>query len=126
MQFSIAPVLLALAGILAALLLYKKESERPAKIAASLGGLYRLVYHKFYIDELYLFVTRKIVFNLVGKPAAWIDKHIVDGMVNGTGSTTEFIAEKIKGMQSGKVQQYSMFFFVALIGLIVLFMYVIK
>ena len=125
-QFSIAPVLLAIAGILAAMLLYKKDSERPAKIADSLGGVYRLIYHKFYLDELYLFVTQKIIFNLVGKPAAWIDKHIVDGMVNRAGSTTEFFAEKIKGMQSGKVQQYSMYFFVALIGLIVLFMYVIK
>ncbi|MEP7163911.1 MAG: NADH-quinone oxidoreductase subunit L [Ferruginibacter sp.] len=123
LEFSIAPVVLGLAGIFTAMWLYKKQNDKPDRIAASLSGLYKAAYHKFYIDELYIFITKKIVFNLVGKPAAWIDKNIVDGLMNAIGNTTAFISEKIKGFQSGKVQQYGIYFLAGVIGLAVLFIY---
>jgi NADH-quinone oxidoreductase subunit L len=46
----------------------------------------------FYIDELYLFITKKIVFNLIGRPAAWIDRNIVDGFMNLLASITQEIS----------------------------------
>ena len=124
--FSIAPVALGLIGIFTAMWLYKNQTERAAKLALSLNGLYKAAYHKFYVDELYLFITKKIIFNLVARPAAWIDKNIVDGMVNATGNTTQLISEKIKGFQSGKVQQYAFYFLAGVIGLALLFIYVWK
>jgi NADH-quinone oxidoreductase subunit L len=123
-QFSIAPVAIGLGGIFTATWLYKNQNNKPAVIAASLGGLYRAACNKFYIDELYLFITKKIIFNFIGRPAAWFDKNIVNGMVNATGNTTLFISEKIKGFQSGKVQQYAIYFLAGVIGLAVLFIYV--
>ncbi|CAN5416739.1 NADH-quinone oxidoreductase subunit L [soil metagenome] len=125
-QFSIAPVALGLAGIFGALWLYKTHNDRPQKIAASLGSIYKAAFHKFYIDEMYVFITRKIIFNLIGKPAAWFDKNIVDGMVNGTASTTASVAEKIKGIQSGKVQQYAIYFLVSVLMLAIIFIYIWK
>ncbi len=124
--FSIAPVSLGLIGIFAATWLYKTENDKPGKIASSLNGLYQAAYHKFYIDEIYLFITKKVVFSLIGKPAAWIDKNLVDGMVNATGDTTQAISEKIKGFQSGKVQNYAIYFLAGVIGLALLFIYVWK
>ena len=126
LQFSIAPVALGLAGIFLAMWLYKKQNERPARIASALSGIYKAAYHKFYIDEIYIFITKKILFNLIGRPAAWFDKNVVDGLVNATGDTTELIAQKIKGFQSGKVQQYAIYFLVGVIGMAVLFIYFIK
>jgi NADH-quinone oxidoreductase subunit L len=126
LQFSIIPVGLALTGIFTAMWLYKKENNKADAIAASLKGLYKIAYHKFYVDELYVFITRKILFNLIGKPAAWFDKNIVDGLMNETGNTTELISEKIKGFQSGKVQQYAIYFLAGVIGLAVLFIYLWK
>jgi NADH-quinone oxidoreductase subunit L len=126
LQFSILPVAIAVAGIITAMWLYKKENERPGKLAASLHGLYKLAYNKFYIDEIWLFITKKVVFNLVGRPAAWFDRNVVDGLVNLTGNTTEFVSEKIKKLQSGKLQQYAIFFLAGVIGLAVLFIYVWK
>ncbi len=123
-QFSIAPVAIGLTGLFTAMWLYKNQNNKPAAITASLGGLYKAAYNKFYIDELYLFITKKIVFNLIGRPAAWFDKNIVNGLVNATGNTTMFISEKIKGFQSGKVQQYAIYFLAGVIGLAVLFIYV--
>ena len=78
------------------------------------------------MDELYLFITKKILFNLVGRPAAWFDKNVVDGMVNTTGNATEAVSEKIKMMQSGKVQQYAIYFLMGVIGLALLFIYIWK
>ncbi len=126
LQFSIAPVALGLAGIFIAGWMYKKENNKPEKMAASLNGFYKAAYHKFYIDEIYVFITQKIIFNLVGKPAAWIDKNIVDGLVNATGNGTKEISEIIKGIQSGKVQQYAIYFLVSIIGLALLFIYLWK
>ena len=88
LQFSIAPVAIGLAGILTAMWLYKKQNNKPNAIAHSLSGFYKAAYHKFYIDELYLFITQKIIFNLIGKPAAWFDKNIVNGLINITSSNS--------------------------------------
>ena len=125
-MFSIAPVALGLAGIFIALWMYKKQSDKPDKIATALSGLYKTTYNKFYIDEIYLFITKKIIFNLIGRPAAWFDKNIVDGLMNATGNGTKDISESIKGFQSGKVQSYAIYFLVGVIGLAALFIYLWK
>lgn len=103
-----------------------KQNTRPSSIAAALGGIYQSASRKFYIDELYLFITKKLVFNLVAKPAAWFDKHVVDGAVNISGSFTQWISEKIKKWQSGKVQEYAMYFLAGIIGLLLVFLYVLR
>jgi NADH-quinone oxidoreductase subunit L len=126
LQFSIAPVALGLAGIFTAMWLYKKQNSRPDKLASSFSGLYKAAYHKFYIDEIYLFITKKVLFNLIGSPAAWFDRNIVDGMVNLTGSVTQDVSERIKKLQSGKVQQYAIYFLAGVIVLATLFIYILR
>ncbi len=125
LEFSIAPVVAALLGISIAFFLYKKENSRPDSIAKSIGNLYRLAYEKFYIDEIYLFITKKIIFNLIATPAAWFDKNVVDGAVNEGGDTTQWISERIRKLQSGKLQHYAIWFLVSTLGLVVLFIYLI-
>jgi NADH-quinone oxidoreductase subunit L len=126
LSFSAAPVALGLAGILLALWMYTKNSDKPAKLAASLGAVYKAAYRKFYMDELYLFITKKVLFNIIGRAAAWFDRTIVDGLVNLTGNTTVLVSEGIKKFQSGKVQQYAIIFLGGVILLAVLFIYVFK
>ena len=119
-------VLITTIGIIFAGWLYQKENEKPAKIAAALAGFYKATLMKFYIDEVYVFFTKKIIFNLVGRPAAWIDKNIIDGSVNKLATVTGTISEKIKTVQSGKVQRYALYFFGAIAALAVLFLYIWK
>jgi NADH-quinone oxidoreductase subunit L len=109
---AVPSVLIGLFGIAMAWILYKKESEVPAKLAKSWGILYTATYNKFYFDEIYLFVTRKIIFNYISRPIAWFDRHIIDAFMVGIGLTTEKISFQIKGMQSGQLQHYA-FMFVA-------------
>lgn len=123
LTFSIAPVLLATLGIVIALSFYKKESTTPQRIADGVKGFYRGAYNKFYIDEMYLFVTKKVLFPLVGQPAAWIDRNIVDGFMNLLAKVTEQVSFAIKKMQSGKTQHYAAYFFVGVIGFVLVFIY---
>jgi NADH-quinone oxidoreductase subunit L len=125
-MFSIAPVGLALLGIGFAAYLYMKENDKPENIANSLGSIFIWVKHKFYIDELYLFITKKVIFNLVGKPAAWIDKNIIDGFYALSAGLTTAVSFSIRGIQSGKVQGYALYFFGGILGLAILFIYIMN
>ena len=108
--FSILPVAVALAGIAIAYIFYFRQSAKTDAIAKALNGVYTTIYNKFYIDEVYLFVTKKVIFPFIGRPAAWFDRNIVDGTVQDTGLATEKLSYKVKGMQSGKLQGYTMWF----------------
>jgi NADH-quinone oxidoreductase subunit L len=124
--FSIAPVGLALLAILLAANLYKKQNTRPQQLAHTLGAFYTTAKRKFYIDEVYLFITQKIVFNLIGRPAAWIDRNVIDGSVNMLATVTGKTSQKIKGLQSGSVQNYALYFFSGIAALAVIFIYLWK
>jgi len=126
LAFTLLPVGISLVGILVAMWLYRIENGKPDAMAASLGRFYKAAYRKFYIDEIYLFVTRKMLFNGVGKPAAWIDRNIVDGIMNVSGTVTLWVSERIKGLQSGKVQQYAIYFLAGVVVLVVYFLYLAK
>jgi NADH-quinone oxidoreductase subunit L len=125
-SFAIMPVALAVAGIILAAWLYKNPSDKPAKIASSMGALYRAAFRKFYIDEIYLFITKRIIFNLIGRPAAWFDKNVVDGFMNLLGVSTAYTSEKIKYIQSGRVQGYAIYFFASVLALAIIFIYLWK
>jgi len=123
--FSILPVALGLTGILIAKRLYFKENDLPSKISAGFSGLYTAAYRKFYIDEVYIFVTHKILFNTLGAFAAWFDRTIVDGFMNLLAYSTESFSGTIKGLQSGRVQLYAIYFFAGVVGFALLFIYVL-
>lgn len=122
---AIISVTVALVGIGVAWFLYKKQSDVPQKITASIGGLYQSVYRKFYIDELYLFITKRIIFNLIAKPLAWFDRQVIDGFMNFTASATNRISAELKEFQSGQLQKYAYIFLsgIILIVLVVFYTY---
>jgi NADH-quinone oxidoreductase subunit L len=124
--FSIAPVVLSVLAILLAARFYKNQNEKSDKMAAAFGGFYTAAYKKFYVDEVYLFITKKIIFPFIGQPIAWADKYIVDGFMQLLAKITAKIAELIKGLQSGKVQNYALYFFGGVAALSILFIYIWK
>jgi NADH-quinone oxidoreductase subunit L len=120
---AIPAVLVGVLGALTAMVLYRKENNIPERVSAGLGGFYRAAYHKFYIDELYLFITRKIIFNYVSRPIAWFDRHIVDGSMNGISYVTNEVSGRIRNFQSGQLQQYAWVFVTGAVGLALAFIY---
>jgi NADH-quinone oxidoreductase subunit L len=103
---AIASVAIALAGIGLATLFYRRESAAPDRLATIFKGLYAAAYRRFYLDEVYLFVTRKIIFNGISRPLAWFDRHVVDGTMNGIATLSQRVSYAIRGFQSGQLQQY--------------------
>lgn len=88
--------------------------------------LYRLAHNKFYIDELYHFITQRIIFNMLGKNAERMDRKFVDGAVNELAASTMDVSKSIKHLQSGKIQQYLLFFFGGIALLLLMFIYLWK
>ena len=89
-------------------------------------GIYTLAKNKFYIDELYNFITQRIIFNKLGKNAERMDRKLVDGAVNELAASTVDLSKSIKNLQSGKLQQYLMFFFAGIALLLIMFIYLWK
>ena len=107
-------------GILLATMFYLKPNDRSDKLASCMGGLLAAARNKFYIDEVYTFVTKKIIFNLISAPAAWIDKNIVDRTMILAGEITALVSDEVKTMQSGKVYDYVIYFFIGVLAISVL------
>ena len=120
---AIPSIFIALVGISIATMLYKKKSETSKKVSLALGGFYTAAFNKFYIDQVYLFITKKILFNYVSRPVAWFDRHIVDGTMNQFAYVTNVVSDRIKGFQSGQLQQYALAFISGVIALALLFIY---
>ena len=110
-------------GILLAWLFYKKENDLASRFANAFGSFYRWTSNKFYFDEIYLFVARKIFFKNVAAPIAKFDKKIVDGTMEGIGNQTAVISRKIKYLQSGRVQDYAFGFVGGVVILALIFIY---
>ena len=124
--FSIAPVALSILAILLAARFYKTQNEKSDKVANAFGGFYLAAHKKFYVDELYIFITKKIIFPFIGQPIAWADRNIVDGFILQLAKTTSKVSMSIKGIQSGKVQSYAIYFFGGILILSLLFIYTWK
>jgi NADH-quinone oxidoreductase subunit L len=114
---------IAFVGIITAALFYRKKSSTPDRIKTALGALYLGASRKFYIDEVYLFITRRIIFNMVSKPIAWFDRKIVDGFMNAIGNSTRSISEDIKELQSGQLQKYAFIFLSGVLIILLTFIY---
>ncbi len=122
-MIAIPSILIGIVGILVAMWFYKKETGIPDKMSSSLKLTYKLSYNKFYIDEIYFFITKKVIFNYISRPVAWFDRHIVDGTMNGVSYVTNFASEQIKGFQSGQLQKYGFVFVSGVIFLVFVFIY---
>jgi NADH-quinone oxidoreductase subunit L len=128
-------VVTGLAGIWLAWHIYLEREGLADRIAARWHGLYELLYHKYYGDEVYdsLFVNRTkdlattlgdfdrgVVDGLGVNGSAWLtrftstvsmwwDKWIVDGLVNLSGLTVKGLSYPVRMFQTGLVQNYALF-----------------
>ncbi len=119
---AICSVAIALIAIGIATFFYKTACDIPERLLNMFPNFYKAAYHRFYIDEFYLFITKRILFNCVSRPIAWFDRHVIDGAMNGAACLTQKISCAIRGFQSGQIQQYA---FVFLIGTLIIVLLVV-
>ena len=118
-DWSVAAVSLAvaLAGIGLATVMYRKENTLPEKFRKAVPALWSWCYHRFYWDELYMFITHKIIFGCICRPLAWFDRHIIDGTMDAFATITNKASDAIKPLQSGQIQMYVWYYLIGVLAL---------
>lgn len=112
-----------LVGILLATFLYLEKTGRPNKAVSYFKRPYLWAYNRFYVDEVYLFVTNNIIFKRICEPIAWFDRHIIDGFMNLLASVTNLSSEGTKKVQDGNVQSYAWVYIMGVIVITLLSIY---
>ena len=105
MGFSVA---VAAAGIAVAWVFYIKNREIPAVLARRCGILYRLLFNKYYVDEIYnatvvrpaMLIARYVLVGLS-------DGVIIEGVVNGVPALINRFGARLRRLQSGLLQSYA-------------------
>jgi NADH-quinone oxidoreductase subunit L len=127
-------VLVALIGIGLAWYFYLRRPAIPETLAQKSGGLYRLIYNKYYVDQIYdaMFVNRSkdlgttlgafdrgVIDGLFVNGAGWVtratssvsmvwDKWIIDGLVNLAARIVWIFSYPVRMIQSGRVSNYAL------------------
>jgi NADH-quinone oxidoreductase subunit L len=98
----------ALLGFLLAWQLYHRRTELPQKIAASLGGFYQAVLHKYYVDEFYATVFVKPLIDGSTK-LLWhgVDQDVIDAAVDNSADGAREVSDTVRHMQSGNLRSYA-------------------
>lgn len=111
-------IIIAVASIFLATYMYIGERQPQADaLSEKFGKLHRWAYKRFYMDEVYQYITHRIIFAHISKPIAWFDRHIIDGFFNFLAWGTNALSFRIRGLQSGSVQGYA---YVFLLGTLIL------
>ncbi len=135
----------ALGGVLLAAAMYLWNVLSPAAVATALRPLYTFLANRWYFDELYDVVFVKPTFGIAALASgidrgiidklidgiawtarrfagmdAWLDRHLVDGLVNATANATWTVGIRLRSLQTGRLRQYVMFIVVGTVALFAL------
>lgn len=111
-------IVIAVIAILIATWMYAGKTQPVADmLQKKFSGLHHAAYRRFYMDEVWMFVTKKIIFRCISTPLAWFDRHVIDQFMNFMAWGTNAAGETAQPIQNGKIQTYTMWF---LGGIIVL------
>ena len=117
MAIAIPSVIIALLAIGLAAKMYLRENPMPTKVKNAVPALWDWCHHRFYWDELYMFITHKIIFGCICRPLAWFDRHIIDGTMDSFATVTNKASEAIKPLQSGQIQMYVWIYLIGALAL---------
>jgi len=117
-QVAVTSCVIAVISIILATYIYKGERQPIAdRLYKSFPKLHRAAYRRFYMDEVWMFVTHKIIFRFFSKPIAWFDRHVIDGTFNFMAWGANEAGESIRPWQSGDVRHYAVWFLTGTVAL---------
>ncbi|WP_455602180.1 NADH-quinone oxidoreductase subunit L [Bacteroides rodentium] len=123
LDWSVAGTSIAVAVVSIAIATYIYAGSRQPvadTLAHRFKGLWTAAYHRFYLDEVYQFITHRIIFGCICRPIAWWDRHVVDGFFDFLAWGADATSDEIRGLQSGRIQQYTFVFLLGTLALILL------
>ncbi|MBR6446627.1 MAG: NADH-quinone oxidoreductase subunit L [Prevotella sp.] len=118
LQIASTSTIIAIVSIMLATFIYKGERQPVAdKLYKTFPNLWQAAYKRFYQDEIWQFVTHKVIFRCVSMPIAWFDRRVIDGTFNFLAWGTNEAGESIRPWQSGDVRQYVVWFLTGAVAL---------
>ena len=122
MGFAGLSIAVALIGIFVAYRLYVSRPEAASALANRMKLLHRLLFRKYYVDEIYDAAIVHPVMNastdLLWKRA---DAGLIDGIVNGAGETIKGLGAVLKRVQNGLIRSYAAWI---LLGMVAILLYI--
>ena len=122
---AVPSLITAIVAITLATVMYRKKNSLPDQVAAIWPGLWTAAHRRFYWDEIYMWVTHKVIFGVICSSIAWFDRHIIDGTMDMFAKVTQKTSYAIRGFQSGNIQSYVWWYFVGAIALAAVTMWVV-
>ena len=117
-------VVIALIGIGIAYLFYVKNPALPKLLAERWKGLYKLIFNKYYVDELYEILFIKSLKGLGTGLWKGFDDFVIDGTINGIAYLIGWLSGVTRRMQTGLVQNYA--FSMVIGGIVLVAYYVVR
>ena len=110
----VVSLVVAMSGIVLAWVMYVRRVDLPLKVGARLQPIYRVVFNKFYVDELYAATFVRVTVD--GSRWVWhhFDEAVIDGAAHGTAGLWQAFGALGRRLQSGRVQHYLLGIFVGL------------
>lgn len=100
---------IALIGILWARRWYIQNPDIPAQFAARAKGMHKVLLNKYYVDEIYNYAVVQMILGLADGFWRYLDVMVIDGLVNGTAKTIDFLGSIFRRIQTGLISNYALF-----------------
>jgi NADH-quinone oxidoreductase subunit L len=85
---------------------YIVQKHLPAEDDQEVSAVQKVIYNKYYVDELYTALIKKPLNSLAKQLYKVIDLKVIDALVNGVGSTVKFVSGNIRLLQTGHIGFY--------------------
>jgi len=117
-----ASVLLALAGIGLAHIMYVTEALDPRRLTQIFKPLYLLFYNKYWVDEIYRLLLVKPLTSGARLLWDWVDVWLIDGAVNGAGMLVAWGSRGASRLQTGRLENYALTMAAGLIAILAIYL----
>jgi len=105
--------------------LFIRNRVLPAESESQMKPWQKLIYNKYYVDEVYDAVIRKPLDFLASLFHKFFDLQVIDGIVNGVGSSVRMLGSGVRYLQTGNIGLYIMGMTMGVV-LIILLTFLIK
>jgi NADH-quinone oxidoreductase subunit L len=98
-------IAVALGGILLAFLTYQRQTINADALASAFAPIRAAALRTFWLDDIYVTLYRHVLL-VFSRAIGWIDRYLVDGVLNVISAWTLDAGDRLRRMQTGKVQDY--------------------
>jgi NADH-quinone oxidoreductase subunit L len=106
---------IAVFGVLLSGLFYYWKVFSAEKVSVTFRPIYLLLKNKYYVDEFYDWLVKKVIWGLASL-FNWLDEQVIDqGLVNGTARQAQRVGGWLRLTQTGMIQNYALVVLVAVV-----------